>query len=78
MYMNERYPDLLKDFTLSIIVYNKPGVMARITGLITRRGFNIESISSGDAKEAGQLRLTLVVKGDEASIERIQKQIYKT
>lgn len=67
----------LKNHTISIVVYNKPGVMARITSLITRRGFNIESISAGDAKEKGMYRLTIVVKGDNRSIEQIQKQVYK-
>jgi acetolactate synthase-1/3 small subunit len=69
-------PDL-KDHTISIVVYDKPGVMARITSLITRRGFNIESISAGDAKDKGMYRITIVIRGDDRSIEQIQKQIYK-
>jgi acetolactate synthase I/III small subunit len=67
----------VKKHTISILVYNEPGVMAKITGLITRRGFNIESLSAGDAKDKGMFRLTLVFMGDDRSVEQIQKQIYK-
>ena len=62
---------------ISILVYNKPGVMAKVTSLFTRRGFNIESISAGKAKETEMMRMTIIVKGDDRSIEQIQKQLYK-
>lgn len=65
------------DHMISILVYNKPGVMAKVTSLFTRRGFNIESISAGKAKENELMRLTIIVKGDDRSIEQIQKQLYK-
>lgn len=77
MYLNQQYPHRLKSFTIAVTVYNKPGVMARITSLITRRGFNIESISAGDTKENDLYRITIVIKGDDRAIEQIQKQIYK-
>jgi len=77
MYLTEQYPHNLKDFTISVVAYNKPGVMARICSLITRRGFNIESISAGDAKDDGMYRLTIVIKGDDRAVEQIQKQIHK-
>lgn len=67
----------LKNHTISVVVHNEPGVLAKLSGLITRRGFNIESFSSGDHKEKGLCRLTVVVKGDDRGIEQIQKQIYK-
>lgn len=69
--------DSLSNHMFSALVANKPGVMAKITGLITRRGFNIESISSGDAKEKGMIRLTIVIRCDKRSFEQLQKQIYK-
>lgn len=62
---------------ISILVYNQPGVMAKVTSLFTRRGFNIESISAGKAKENELMRLTIIVKGDDRSIKQIQKQLYK-
>ena len=66
-----------KDHMISILVYNNPGVMAKVTSLFTRRGFNIESISAGKAKDSGMMRMTIIVKGDDRSIEQIQKQLYK-
>ncbi len=66
-----------KDHTISIIVCNNPGVMSKVTGLITRRGFNIESITEGKTLGAGLARMTMVVKGDDRSIEQIQKQLNK-
>jgi acetolactate synthase-1/3 small subunit len=73
--MRER--NQLTDHKISILVYNKPGVMAKVTSLFTRRGFNIESISAGKAKDSEMMRLTIIVKGDNRSIEQIQKQLYK-
>ena len=66
-----------KNHMISILVYNQPGVMAKVTSLFTRRGFNIESISAGKAKENELMRLTIIVKGDDRSIKQIQKQLYK-
>lgn len=73
----KRRTNHLKNHTISIEVHNEPGVLARLSGLITRRGFNIESFSSGDTREKGMCRLTVVVNGDDRGIEQIQKQIYK-
>ncbi len=63
--------------TLSVLVYNHPGIMSKVTGLITRRGFNVESITAGRAKDEEMLRLTIVVRADSKSLEQIQKQLYK-
>lgn len=63
--------------TISVLVYNHPGVMAKVTSLFTRRGYNLESISAGKAKNEEMLRLTIVVKADQKSLEQIQKQLYK-
>jgi len=62
---------------ISVLVYNHPGVMAKVAGLFTRRGFNVESITAGKAKYEDMLRLTIVVKADKKSLEQIQKQLFK-
>jgi acetolactate synthase-1/3 small subunit len=65
------------DHTIAMLTLNKPGVMSKITSLITRRGYNVESITVGKTKEKGIARITLVVKGDEQGVEQIQKQLNK-
>lgn len=67
----------LKDHIISLLVLNHPGVLSKITSLITRRGFNIDSISAGPTKEKNMFRLTIIVKGDDRGVEQIQKQLYK-
>jgi len=69
--------DGFRNHTMSVVVNNEPGVLAKLSGLITRRGFNIESFSAGDTHEKNRFRLTVVVKGDDRGIEQVQKQIYK-
>lgn len=68
---------ILSDHIISLLVLNHPGVLSKITSLITRRGFNIDSIAAGPTKEKDMFRLTIIVKGDDRSIEQIQKQLYK-
>jgi len=63
--------------TISVLVYNHPGIMAKVTSLFTRRGFHVESITAGKAKDEEMLRLTIVVMADSKSLEQIQKQLYK-
>lgn len=63
--------------TLSLIVENKPGVLARIAGLFSRRGYNIESLAVNTTEVPNLSRITLVVKGDEKVLEQITKQAYK-
>ncbi|ADK80732.1 MULTISPECIES: acetolactate synthase small subunit [Sediminispirochaeta] len=65
------------DHTISVLVNNHPGVLSKLTSLITRRGFNIESIAAGPTKDPDMFRLTIIVKGDDQSVEQIQKQLYK-
>ncbi len=67
----------LSDHIVSVLVHNHPGVLSKVTSLITRRGFNIDGISAGNTKQSDMFRLTIVVKGDDRSIEQIQKQLYK-
>lgn len=68
---------ILNDHIISLLVLNHPGVLSKITSLITRRGFNIDSISAGPTKEKNMFRLTIIVKGDDRGVEQIQKQLYK-
>jgi acetolactate synthase I/III small subunit len=63
--------------TLSILVENKAGVLSRVTGLFSRRGFNIESLAVGPCEEPGMSRITIVVLGDDGKVEQIMKQLNK-
>ncbi len=63
--------------TLSVLLQNKPGVLSRVTGLFSGRGFNIESLSVAPTLEKEVSCLTLVTYGDEAIIEQITKQLHK-
>ena len=67
----------MTDHFISVLVEDHPGVMAKVTGLMARRGFNIESLAAGPCEKAGMFRLTIVVKGDDHGVEQIQKQLYK-
>jgi acetolactate synthase I/III small subunit len=63
--------------TLSVLVEDESGVLSRISGLFARRGFNIESLAVGPAEQSGRSRVTMVVDGDEHSIDQLTKQLYK-
>lgn len=64
--------------TLAILVMNNPGVMARIAGLYSRRGYNISSIAVGETEDPRISRITLVVEAEnENELEQITKQLYK-
>lgn len=63
--------------TLSLLAKNHPGVLSRITGLFSRRGFNIESLTASIARGPETSRITLVVSGDEYALEQIGKQLAK-
>lgn len=62
---------------LSALVENKPGVLSRITGLISRRGFNIESLSVAPTEDPTKSRVTAVVYADDVAYEQITKQLNK-
>lgn len=62
---------------ISVIVENKVGVLARITCLISGRGFNIDSLAVGETENPALSRITIVVKGDDAILEQVRKQISK-
>lgn len=63
--------------TLSVLVEDEAGVLSRIAGLFARRGFNIESLAVGPAEHKGISRITMVVPGDNRTIEQLTKQLYK-
>lgn len=63
--------------TLAVLVVNKPGVLARISGLLSRRVFNIESIAAGYTEEPNVTRITIVVKGDVHILDQVMKQLSK-
>ncbi len=63
--------------TLAALVVNKPGVLARISGLLSRRMFNIESITAGYTEEPDVTRITLVVNGDDHILDQVMKQLSK-
>ncbi|GCD91996.1 acetolactate synthase small subunit [Nocardioides sp. LS1] len=63
--------------TLSVLVENKPGVLARIAGLFSRRGFNIESLAVGPTEHVEVSRMTIVVNVEESPLEQVTKQLNK-
>ena len=62
---------------ISVLVENKAGVLAKISGLFSRRGFNIESLAVGTTENEKISRITLVVNAEKHSIEQVIKQLYK-
>jgi acetolactate synthase-1/3 small subunit len=63
--------------TLSVLVENKPGVLARVAGLFSRRGFNIDSLAVGPTEHPEVSRMTIVVNVDESPLEQVTKQLNK-
>ncbi len=63
--------------TLSVLVEDKPGVLARVAGLFSRRGFNIESLAVGPTESPEISRMTIVVNVDELPLEQVTKQLNK-
>ena len=63
--------------TISVMVENKFGVLSRVAGLFSARGYNIESLSVGETLDPTVSRMTLVVRGDEFVIEQVTKQLHK-
>jgi acetolactate synthase-1/3 small subunit len=62
---------------LSALVQNQPGVLAHISGMLASRGFNIDSLAVGETEEANLSRMTFVVRGDDAELEQVRKQLDK-
>ncbi len=63
--------------TLSVLVENNPGVLSRVAGLFSRRGFNIESLAVGTTERPDISRMTIVVDGDNYIVEQVSKQLNK-
>jgi len=63
--------------TLSVLVENTSGVLARVSGLFSRRSFNIESLAVGETEDPRVSRMTIVVTVDQAPLEQVTKQLHK-
>lgn len=61
----------------SLLVDNNPGVLSRISGLFSRRGYSIDSITAGASTDPKYTRITIVASGDELILEQIEKQVRK-
>lgn len=67
----------MRKYHILVIMRNKPGGVARISGLFTRRGYNIETITAGTGIDENHSRLTITVKASEVDLDQIVKQVYK-
>lgn len=67
----------MKVHTLSILVENRAGVLSRVAGMFSRRGFNIESLAVGTCEVPEMSRITITVNGDDTRIEQVKKQLNK-
>src|SRR5512136_3198674 len=65
------------EHTLVVLVEDKPGVLNRVASLFRRRAFNIESLTVGHTESNGISRMTIVVDGDQVSVERLTSYLYK-
>ena len=63
--------------TLAVLVENHPGVLIRVAGLFTRRGYNIESLTVCETEDPETSRMTIVVDGDDQVIEQVRNQLSK-
>ena len=63
--------------TISVLVENEFGVLSRVAGLFSGRGFNIDSVTVAPTNEEGMSRMTIVTRGDEQILEQINKQLNK-
>ncbi len=67
----------MSKFVISVLVENKFGVLARISGLFSARGFNIDSLAVGETENPDVSRMTIVVDADEKILEQVKKQLNK-
>jgi acetolactate synthase-1/3 small subunit len=67
----------IEKHTIAVLVENKFGVLSRVAGLFSARGYNIESLSVGETLDPSVSRMTLVVRGDSFVIEQVIKQLHK-
>ena len=62
---------------LSALVQNRPGVLAHVSGMFSSRGFNIDSLAVGETEDPDLSRITVVVRGDDRTLEQVRKQLEK-
>lgn len=67
----------MEKYVLSVLVENHAGVLSRVSGLFSRRGYNIDSLTVCETNNPGQSRMTIVVNGDSYILEQIEKQLSK-
>lgn len=67
----------MKKVVLSLLVDNKPGILGRVCGLFSRRGYNIDSLTVGECQDPTISRMTVTVSGDDIVLEQIRKQCAK-
>ena len=67
----------MKKHVLSVLVENHSGVLSRVSGLFSRRGYNIDSLSVGETEDPKISRMTIVTAADEYTLEQIKKQLNK-
>ena len=65
----------MKKRILSILVDNTSGVLSRVAGLFSRRGYNIDSLTVGETQNPAYSRMTVVVRGDDQVLDQIEKQV---
>ncbi|MBQ8148310.1 MAG: acetolactate synthase small subunit [Lachnospiraceae bacterium] len=67
----------MKKRILSLLVVNSSGVLSRVSGMFSRRGYNIDSLTVGVTEDPKYSRMTVVVSGDDRTLDQIEKQLYK-
>lgn len=67
----------MKKIVLSVLVENSSGVLSRVAGLFSRRGYNIDSLTVGETQNPAFSRMTIVSSGEESSLEQVKKQLLK-
>jgi acetolactate synthase-1/3 small subunit len=67
----------MKKYTLAVMVENKSGVLAKVAGLFSKRGYNIDSLAVGVTEDPEISRMTIVVQGDDQVLEQVTKQFNK-
>jgi acetolactate synthase-1/3 small subunit len=70
-------PNGTSERTLSVLVDDQPGVLNRVSSLLRRRRFNVDSLNVGASEQPGLSRMTIALRGDEADTEQAVKQLYK-
>lgn len=74
---SERMKFMQSKHVLSVLVDNNPGVLIRVAGLFARRGYNIQSLNVAETEHSNRSRMTIVVEGDGATLDQIEKQLIK-